>query len=282
MVDRVGRLLGIDYDHCASGTALRRDPVLGPLVTSYPGLVVPSAWNPFEVGVWAILSGSQPGRDRLLDAFVARLGTPVPGLPGGLTRTFPDPAAVTPDSLAPIGLPDAEATAMAELAGPSHPAERPARGPISGGRGWRSQRPTWCRPCSHESARGRNAPDPPARRNLLDRAYPRLARPGASRKTPRQAHRNAAWEQRDRWMVNRRVIEPRLTAEYTDLADAPTPRSAKQPTPSPPITRSRTTACESTSHGTIATAPAGTATGRPASAPRASSRWSAWARHGGS
>ena len=117
VVDRVGRLLGIDYDHCASGTALSRDPVLGPLVTSYPGLVVPGAWNPFEVGVWAILSGGRPGRDRLLDAFVARLGTPVPGLPGGLTRTFPDPAAVTPDSLAPIGLPDAEATAMAALAG---------------------------------------------------------------------------------------------------------------------------------------------------------------------
>ena len=34
---------------------------------------------------------------------------------------------------------------------------------------------------------------------------------------------NAAWEQRDRWMVNGRVIEPRLTAEYTDLADAPDP-----------------------------------------------------------
>ena len=94
---------------------------------------------------------------------------------------------------------------------------------------------------------------------------------------------SAAWEQRDRWMVNRRIIEPRLTAEYTDLADAaPTPRSAKQPTPSPPITRSRTTACGSTSTGTIATAPAGTATGRPASAPSASSRCSAWARHGGS
>ncbi len=34
---------------------------------------------------------------------------------------------------------------------------------------------------------------------------------------------NAAWEQRDRWMVNRVVLEPRLTAEYTDLADAPDP-----------------------------------------------------------
>jgi AraC family transcriptional regulator of adaptative response / DNA-3-methyladenine glycosylase II len=117
VVDRVGRLLGIDADHSAAATALSRDPVLGPLVASYPGLVVPGAWNPFEVGVWAILSGSRPGRDRLLEAFVTHLGTPVPGLPGGLTRTFPDPAAVTPDNLAPIGLPKAEATAIAALAG---------------------------------------------------------------------------------------------------------------------------------------------------------------------
>jgi alkylated DNA repair dioxygenase AlkB len=33
----------------------------------------------------------------------------------------------------------------------------------------------------------------------------------------------ASWEQRDRWMVNRRVLEPRLTAEYHDLGDAPDP-----------------------------------------------------------
>jgi alkylated DNA repair dioxygenase AlkB len=34
---------------------------------------------------------------------------------------------------------------------------------------------------------------------------------------------SAAWEQRDRWMVNRRVLEPRLTAEYNDLASVPDP-----------------------------------------------------------
>ena len=117
VVDRVGRLLGIDSGHCAGGTALSTDPAPGPLAASYPGLVVPGGWNPFEAGVWAILSGGRPGRGRLLEAFVARLGTPVPGLPGGLTRAFPDPAAVTPDSLAPIGLPEAEATAIAALAG---------------------------------------------------------------------------------------------------------------------------------------------------------------------
>lgn len=34
---------------------------------------------------------------------------------------------------------------------------------------------------------------------------------------------NARWEQRERWMVNRQVREPRLTAEYNDLAEAPDP-----------------------------------------------------------
>jgi alkylated DNA repair dioxygenase AlkB len=31
----------------------------------------------------------------------------------------------------------------------------------------------------------------------------------------------APWEQRDRWMFARRFVEPRLTAEYRDLAEAP-------------------------------------------------------------
>ncbi len=115
VVDRVGLLLGAERDNSAGGAALSGDPVLGPLVTKRPGLAVPGAWNPFEVGVSAILSG-KPDRDSLLKAFVARLGTSVPGLQGGLTRTFPDPASVTPASLAPIGLGQAEASAVAALA----------------------------------------------------------------------------------------------------------------------------------------------------------------------
>jgi 3-methyladenine DNA glycosylase/8-oxoguanine DNA glycosylase len=90
--------------------------VLGPLVASYPGLVVPGAWNPFEVGVWAILSGGRPGRDRLLEAFVARLGTPVPRPAGRPDPHVPRPGGGDPDNLAPIGLPEAEATAIAALA----------------------------------------------------------------------------------------------------------------------------------------------------------------------
>jgi AraC family transcriptional regulator of adaptative response / DNA-3-methyladenine glycosylase II len=116
VVDRLGRLLAIDSDHRADGTAPGSDPVLGSLAATYPGLVRPGGWNPFEVGARAILSGNGPGRDHLLGAFTTCLGVPVPGLPGGLTHRFPDPSAVTPDSLAPIGLPAAEATAIAALA----------------------------------------------------------------------------------------------------------------------------------------------------------------------
>jgi AraC family transcriptional regulator of adaptative response / DNA-3-methyladenine glycosylase II len=115
VVDRVGLLLGVECDYSAGVAALGGDPVLGPLVAKRTGLAVPGAWNPFEVGVSAILSG-RPDRDTLLEAFVARLGTPVSGLPDGLTHTFPDPATVTPATLAPIGVGEAEANAIAALA----------------------------------------------------------------------------------------------------------------------------------------------------------------------
>lgn len=90
VVDRIGRLLGVDADHAIA-----------------PG------WTSFEAGVCDILSGSEPG---LLALFVDRLGTAVPGLPDGLTHAFPDPSAVTAESLNAIGLPAAEAAAIEVLA----------------------------------------------------------------------------------------------------------------------------------------------------------------------
>ena len=46
-------------------------------MTKRPGLAVPGAWNPFEAGVWSILSG-QPDRDREIpevsEAVAFRLG----------------------------------------------------------------------------------------------------------------------------------------------------------------------------------------------------------------
>ena len=115
IVDRVARVLGTDADHAADVAAVRADPVLGALAATRPGSPVPGAWNPFEAGVWTILSG-RPRHEQLLERFVTLLGAPVHGLPAGLTRTFPDVTTVTPAALALAGLPEAEATAIAVLA----------------------------------------------------------------------------------------------------------------------------------------------------------------------
>ncbi len=102
VVDRVGRLLAADDDHGVS-------------IPGRGGIIVPGAWDRWEAGVWAIMAG-QPERDRLLEAFITLLGSRAPGLPDGLTHTFPRPAGVTPDSLRPLGLPEPEATAITALA----------------------------------------------------------------------------------------------------------------------------------------------------------------------
>jgi AraC family transcriptional regulator of adaptative response / DNA-3-methyladenine glycosylase II len=118
VVGRVGRLLGIDIDHTAGAAALAADPVLGAIVRERPGLPVPGAWSPFELGVWAILSREpDPGSvAQLLRSLVTSLGTPVPGLPGDLTHVFPDAETITAASLAAIGFPVADATAAESLA----------------------------------------------------------------------------------------------------------------------------------------------------------------------
>jgi AraC family transcriptional regulator, regulatory protein of adaptative response / DNA-3-methyladenine glycosylase II len=117
VVGRAGRLLGIDLDHTAGAAALRGDPVLGSLVADRPGLAVPGAWSPLEAGVWAILNRRHPGSAAgPLEALVTSLGTVVPGLPGGLSHTFPEPGVLASASPAAMGLPLADATAVAALA----------------------------------------------------------------------------------------------------------------------------------------------------------------------
>ena len=78
------------------------------------------------------------GRDavaaaRWLGAFAARLGSPVPGLPGRLTHAFPEPAEVTLARLAAAGLDDADAAAVLAVAAYAA-AQDPGRGPDSGPR----------------------------------------------------------------------------------------------------------------------------------------------------
>jgi hypothetical protein len=63
---------------------------------------------------------------RWLGAFAARLGSPVPGLPAGLTHAFPEPAEVTPARLAAAGIEGADAVAVTALAAAPDPARGPA------------------------------------------------------------------------------------------------------------------------------------------------------------
>jgi AraC family transcriptional regulator, regulatory protein of adaptative response / DNA-3-methyladenine glycosylase II len=86
------------------------------LGTERPESVLPGVWNSFEAGVWAILA-ARADRDRVLAEFVTTLGTAVPGLPGGLTHTFPGPELVTASRLDELGLSGAEAQAIRMLAG---------------------------------------------------------------------------------------------------------------------------------------------------------------------
>jgi AraC family transcriptional regulator of adaptative response / DNA-3-methyladenine glycosylase II len=106
VVDQVGRLLGIDVDHSAGIAALSADPLLGPLVRRRPGLVVPGAWSPYEVGVQTVAGP-------WMEAIVKGLGTPVAGLPGGLTHTFPGPKVMTRPNLTALGVPEEAAAAIA-------------------------------------------------------------------------------------------------------------------------------------------------------------------------
>jgi AraC family transcriptional regulator of adaptative response / DNA-3-methyladenine glycosylase II len=130
VVDRAGRLLGIDTDPTAGAAALAADPVLGAIVRERPGLTVPGAWSPLEVGIWAILNGKRDPASaaQLLGSLVTSLGTPVPGLPGDLTHVFPEAGTVTSASLAAIGFPAADATAAGALAAALARAGRTGRG----------------------------------------------------------------------------------------------------------------------------------------------------------
>jgi AraC family transcriptional regulator of adaptative response / DNA-3-methyladenine glycosylase II len=129
LVGRISRLLGADAEHAAGSAALAADPVLGPLARQRPGLVVPGAWSPFEAGVGAIARrGREAGATaRWLGSFAAGLGMPVPGLPDGLTHTFPEPGTVTPAGLAAAGIEGADAAAVAALAAIPDPATDPAQ-----------------------------------------------------------------------------------------------------------------------------------------------------------
>jgi AraC family transcriptional regulator of adaptative response / DNA-3-methyladenine glycosylase II len=118
VVERAGRMLGIDTDVAAGEALLARDPLLGSIVQAQAGLRTPGAWGPFEVGVHAIISQTldlASTRDALA-TIVRAHGTHVPGLAHGLTHAFPSADTLADANLAACPLPRAAATAVTEFA----------------------------------------------------------------------------------------------------------------------------------------------------------------------
>jgi AraC family transcriptional regulator, regulatory protein of adaptative response / DNA-3-methyladenine glycosylase II len=92
---RARRIVSLDCHVMQAVESLKADPVIGPLLAARPGVRVPGAWDPFEVGVAAIVGQDRSLKEsrELLGRLVARHGTPVPGLKRfRLTHTFPSPA----------------------------------------------------------------------------------------------------------------------------------------------------------------------------------------------
>jgi AraC family transcriptional regulator of adaptative response / DNA-3-methyladenine glycosylase II len=113
VVERVRRMFGLDLDDTPA-THLAGDPVIAPLVRARPGLRVPGAWGPFEVGVYAAVRQycDRAATRAHLGGLVRACGLEIPGLPHGLTHAFPAAETMAAADLGAIGLPPAAAHAV--------------------------------------------------------------------------------------------------------------------------------------------------------------------------
>jgi AraC family transcriptional regulator of adaptative response / DNA-3-methyladenine glycosylase II len=103
-IARCRRLLDLDADPQAVMDLLGADPALGPLVRAAPGRRVPRAVDEQEMAVRAVLGqqvSTQAARTHAA-RLAASCGEPVEDPAGGLTRTFPSPAALV-EALSPAG-----------------------------------------------------------------------------------------------------------------------------------------------------------------------------------
>lgn len=118
-VQRARRIFNLDADAAAVVTRLGGDALLGPLVRARRGLRPPGAWDPFEVGVRAIVGQqvSVVAANGIIARLVERVGTAVPGLAQlRLTHLFPAPSDLAEADLGRLGLTRARARAVAAFA----------------------------------------------------------------------------------------------------------------------------------------------------------------------
>jgi 3-methyladenine DNA glycosylase/8-oxoguanine DNA glycosylase len=118
---RARRVLDLDCETSEVGQCLGADPVVGPLLRKWPGVRLPGAWDPFEMGVRAVL-GQQVSvkaahtlAGRLVSRFGHSMSSPFPSV----TKQFPlagELATVPVEELASLGLPRKRAETLHHFA----------------------------------------------------------------------------------------------------------------------------------------------------------------------
>ena len=119
IVERVRRVFSLDVPIDEAFEHLSRTPIIGELIKVRPGLRVPGTWDPFEVGLHAIV-GDEVGGPRateIMGRIADRFGTPVDGLHKlDLTHTFPAPHLLADGDLSGMGIPEVQAVALKRFA----------------------------------------------------------------------------------------------------------------------------------------------------------------------
>jgi AraC family transcriptional regulator, regulatory protein of adaptative response / DNA-3-methyladenine glycosylase II len=116
-ISRCRRLLDLDADPVAVGDLLSGDPVLAPLVAKAPGRRVPRTVDAAEFAVRAVLGQqvSTAAARTHAGRLAAAHGEPVDDPAGGLSRLFPDAAALASVDPATLALPGARRATFAAL-----------------------------------------------------------------------------------------------------------------------------------------------------------------------
>ncbi|MCL7714332.1 helix-turn-helix domain-containing protein [Stenotrophomonas sp. CPCC 101365] len=118
IVAKVRRVFDLDADLAAVHASLVHEPLLARSIAQRPGLRVPGGWDGFEVAARAVLGQqvSVAAATTLARRLVERFGTVLPGMPEGLDRQFPAPAALADAPLEQIGLPRTRAATLRAVA----------------------------------------------------------------------------------------------------------------------------------------------------------------------
>ncbi|MGH9033532.1 MAG: DNA-3-methyladenine glycosylase 2, partial [Acidimicrobiia bacterium] len=118
VVEQARRIFDLGADPGVVAGTLRQDEDLAPLVTARPGLRVPGGWDPYEVGVRAVLGQqvSVAAATNLAGKVASAFGEAVDTGDPALTRLFPAPATLVNADVAAVGMPLARADAVRNFA----------------------------------------------------------------------------------------------------------------------------------------------------------------------